>query len=112
MCYTFYRFQADELNTTLSTVVNDTSYSSTADTDELNTTLSTVVNDTSYSSTADTDVGIFYPLVIILPVLFLLGLIIIFVAWKMRHRLKKTHNNNGCKITPFLISMNKMHSFN
>nr|XP_022287917.1 uncharacterized protein LOC111100394 isoform X6 [Crassostrea virginica] len=68
-------------------------------TDDLNTTLSTLVNDTSYSPTADTDVEIFYPLVIILPVLFLLGLIIIFVAWKMRHRLKKTHNNNEKKQT-------------
>ncbi|XP_078318795.1 uncharacterized protein LOC111101206 [Crassostrea virginica] len=73
----------------------------------LNTTLS-LFNDTSNPSTTNTNVGTFYPLVIILPVLFLLGLIIAFVAWRMRRRMKmmKKHENVnwefelGCLLQP------------
>lgn len=78
ICFIFYRFQTDVLNTTLSALFNET------------------------SRTTDTNIGILYPLVIILPVIFLLGLIIAVVAWKMKRRIKIV-KKNGCKNTDFLI---------
>nr|XP_022291998.1 uncharacterized protein LOC111103214 isoform X2 [Crassostrea virginica] len=69
-------------------------------TDVLNTTLSALFNETS--RTKDTNIGILYLLVIILPVIFLLGLIIAVVAWKMKRRMKIVKKNGktdeGCSL--------------
>lgn len=69
ICFSFYRFLTDVLNTTMSTLVNDT------------------------SRTMTKNVRIFY-LVIILSVIILLGAIGAFVVWKINNTIDIIRKRN------------------
>lgn len=75
----------------------------------LDTTLTTLLNETSDSPTTNTNDRGVDPLVLVLPAIFLIGLlgIAVIVVWKNRRIIRRCSGGEGCKMPIFLLYRKK-----